>query len=350
MSAIKTNTTYLDSGVNIDEGDAFVEAISPMVKKTRRPGVMGNLGGYAGLFSLDLSKYPQPVLASTTDGVGTKLKIAFEMETFDSIGIDLVAMCVNDLICCGAKPLFFLDYFATGKLSSKQGSEVLKGICQALEEVECALTGGETAEMPGLYQAGEFDLAGFAVGVVNHDKIIDGSKVKKGHKILGLASSGIHSNGFSLVRKIIAQKGFDLKVDKGGFDQVLGNVLLTPTKLYVKSVLKLLASIEVLGLAHITGGGLPGNVPRMIPDGLKAVIHSDKINKLPIFQKIQEWGNVTDAEMWKVFNMGIGLCLIIEENNVAPAQQILSQMGESSNVIGTIEEGMAHTEAFVEFK
>jgi len=341
-------TTYSDAGVNIDEGDAFVDAISPWVKKTKQKGVLGNLGGYAGLFQLDLKEFPEPILASSTDGVGTKLKIAFTLNKFDTVGIDLVAMCVNDLICCGAKPLFFLDYFATGKLSAQQGGEVIKGISCALEESFCALIGGETAEMPGLYQAGEFDLAGFSVGVVNKSALIDGQKVKKGQVVIGVASSGLHSNGFSLVRKIIENKGLDITKDKAGFDSTLGEILLTPTRLYVKPVLDLLKQVNLCGIAHITGGGIPGNLPRMIPDGLKATINTAQIKTPKIISQIGTWGNVPQEEMWRVFNMGVGLCLILDSNEASQAMTTLAKLGFEANIIGTIDEGTPNTEAFVD--
>ena len=322
--------TYSDAGVSIDTGNDFVDAITPLIKKTTRPEVMAPLGGYAGLFKLDLKKYPDPVLVSTTDGVGTKLKLAFEIGIFNQLGADLVGMCVNDLICCGAEPLFFLDYFATGKLELKVAKEVVAGITAALQDIRCSLIGGETAEMPGFYQKGEFDIAGFAVGAVNRDKIIDGSTTKEGDTVLGLLSSGVHSNGFSLVRKILEKNSIDVKKDP------IGKELLTPTRIYVNPVLALLEKFPLKGIAHITGGGLVENVPRVLPENLSARIERKKIPTPPLFSRLQKLGGVPDSEMWRVFNMGIGLVLVVSPNDEKNILDELKKMNFPAVRIGTI--------------
>lgn len=334
---MNNKTTYKEAGVDIDSGAKLVDIIKPLVQKTHRPEVLSSLGGYAGLFALDLKKYKEPVLVSTTDGVGTKLKIAFDLNKFDTIGVDLVAMCVNDLICCGAEPLYFLDYFATGKLKVNQAASVIKGIALALKEVNCTLLGGETAEMPGFYAEGEFDLAGFAVGVVDKTKIIDGKQIESGHKILGLESAGLHSNGYSLARKIISKSKLDLNKSYKGFSRPLGEELLAPTRLYVKPVLELAKKHTLAGLAHITGGGLLENVPRIIPSALKAVIEKEKINIPPLFSLLQEAGNVADDEMWRVFNRGVGFVIIIPEAEEKEVLEKLKTLGYAANIIGSIQ-------------
>lgn len=329
-----TSLTYRDSGVDIDAGDAFVDGISVAVAKTKRPEVVSHLGGYAGLFALDLSKYPQPLIVSTTDGVGTKLKLAFEMKSFGSIGQDLVGMCVNDLVCCGAEPLFFLDYFATGLLEVGTAQVVVEGIAKALQSVNCTLIGGETAEMPGFYAKGEFDLAGFAVGVVNKDKVVDGQQIEPGDVLIGLASSGPHSNGYSLIRKIIEVAGLDLNKKYEGFSKSLGEELLTPTRLYVNAILGIREKLTIKGIAHITGSGLLENVPRFLPDNIKAIFSKSKINTPPIFKALQKWGQVDEAEMWRVFNMGVGMVICVEPSIVDEALKQLSTLGFEASVIG----------------
>ncbi len=330
--------TYNDSGVDIDAGDQLVDNIAPFVKKTMRPEVVSRLGGYAGLFALDLKKFPEPLLVSTTDGVGTKLKIAFELKKFDTIGFDLVAMCVNDLICCGAEPLFFLDYYATGKLDGAVAQEVIRSIAKALAPINCTLIGGETAEMPGFYSSGEFDLAGFAVGAVNKPDVIDGNNIQKGDSLLGLESSGVHSNGFSLVRKIISECKLDLHKKYSPLTQTLGETLLTPTKIYVNPVLKLIRSFEIRGIAHITGGGLVENIPRILPNNCCAQLEKQKIKIPPIFSFLQKQGNVPDPEMVRVFNRGIGLVLVVKPADETKILQSLEEMGYPAANIGTIVE------------
>lgn len=334
---MNNNTTYKQAGVDIDAGAELVERIKPYVKKTLRPEVKSSLGSYAGLFALDLKKYKNPLLVSTTDGVGTKLKLAFELQKFDTVGIDLVAMCVNDLICYGAEPLFFLDYFATGKLNVDQASQAIKGISLALKEVNCALLGGETAEMPGFYSEGEFDLAGFAVGAVDKNHVIDGSQIKEGNRIIGLASSGFHSNGFSLVRRIIADQNIDLKKQFNDFSGPIGKELLTPTLLYVKAVLDLQSKFSLKGLAHITGGGLIENIPRIIPESLTAVVEKQSITVPPLFKFFQQLGNVPENEMWRVCNMGIGFVMIVIESEESEILERLNSLGYAAGTIGTIQ-------------
>lgn len=323
MALPRSSINYKKVGVDIDLADRLIEQITPAVKKTRRPEVISNLGGYSGLFALNLKKYPKPLLVSTTDGVGTKLKLSFEMNQFNTIGQDLVAMCVNDLICCGAEPLFFLDYFATGKLDLPTTRKVIEGIASSLAKINCTLIGGETAEMPGFYQKGEFDLAGFAVGVVNRNRVIDGQKIRAGNKIIGLLSSGLHSNGFSLVRKIIEQSRLDLKKPVGNLKKSLGEILLTPTAVYVNPILFLLAKFQILGIAHITGGGLIENVPRILPQNVTAHFDKTAIPVSPIFKLLKEWGSVVESEMWRVFNMGIGMVIVVSDQD---EKNILSEL------------------------
>jgi phosphoribosylformylglycinamidine cyclo-ligase len=303
--------TYKDAGVDIDAGDQFVQKIKPYVKATFRPEVLTDIGGFGGLFAL--KKYKDPVLVSGTDGVGTKLKIAFLMNRHDTVGIDLVAMCVNDIVVQGAEPLFFLDYFATGRLKPREHSDIVKGIAAGCKQSGCALIGGETAEMPSFYSADEYDLAGFAVGVVEKKKIIDGSKIKPGDKLIGLASSGLHSNGYSLVRKVLFEAaGYgveDMLSELGG--KPLGEVLLTPTRIYAKTVLALMKEFDVRGMAHITGGGLPGNLPRILPAGCRAVVRRGTWRIPPIFTMIERLGRVSRREMDRTFNNGIGFVLVV---------------------------------------
>ncbi|MGH7886166.1 MAG: phosphoribosylformylglycinamidine cyclo-ligase, partial [Thermodesulfobacteriota bacterium] len=303
-----TKTTYKISGVDIDEGNRFVELIKPIVKSTHNKNLYGSLGGFSGAFSLDLEGISRPLLVSATDGVGTKLKIAFMTRRFDTIGIDLVAMSVNDLITCGAKPLFFLDYFATSKLSAENGAEIIKGIASGCIEAGCVLTGGETAEMPGFYKDGEFDLAGFAVGIVDQKNYIDGVNVKPGDVLIGISSSGLHSNGYSLARKVLFDTGgFDIDYVPDGFDKTLGEELLAPTRIYVKTVLKLLENFNIHAISHITGGGLIDNIPRVIPENLSVEIEKGSWGMPKIMQLIMNTGNVDLSEMHRTFNCGIGM-------------------------------------------
>jgi phosphoribosylformylglycinamidine cyclo-ligase len=335
--------SYRDAGVDIDAGDALVEAIKPLAKRTMREGVLGGIGGFGGLFEIS-KKFKEPVLVSGTDGVGTKLKLAFELNRHDTVGIDLVAMSVNDILVQGAEPLFFLDYFACGKLDVATATAVVSGIAKGCEESGCALLGGETAEMPGMYPDGEYDLAGFAVGAVEKSQIIDGSKIVPGDVVLGLASSGIHSNGYSLVRKIIQVAKPDLEADFHG--RKLADVLMAPTRLYVKPLLALMASMEVKGLVHITGGGLVENIPRVLADNLTAVLDGKSWTMPPLFQWLQQHGGVADAEMHRVFNCGIGMTVIVSKENADAAFAQLEAAGETVYRIGEIrarEEGQAQT-------
>ncbi|TQK06887.1 phosphoribosylformylglycinamidine cyclo-ligase [Herbaspirillum sp. SJZ107] len=325
--------SYRDAGVDIDAGDALVEAIKPLAKRTMREGVLGGIGGFGGLFEIS-KKFKEPVLVSGTDGVGTKLKLAFELNRHDTVGIDLVAMSVNDILVQGAEPLFFLDYFACGKLDVATATAVVSGIARGCEESGCALLGGETAEMPGMYPDGEYDLAGFAVGAVEKSQIIDGSKIVPGDVVLGLASSGIHSNGYSLVRKIIQVAKPDLEADFHG--RKLADVLMAPTRLYVKPLLALMGAMEVKGLVHITGGGLVENIPRVLQDGLTAVLDSQSWTMPPLFQWLQQHGGVADAEMHRVFNCGIGMTVIVSKENADAAMAQLQAAGETVYRIGEI--------------
>ncbi|MEW6215109.1 MAG: phosphoribosylformylglycinamidine cyclo-ligase [Nitrospirota bacterium] len=332
--------TYKNSGVDIDEGDRFVTLISPIVKKTFRPEVMTEIGSFSALFKLDMTKYKEPVLVSGTDGVGTKLKIAFMMDRHNTIGIDLVAMCVNDILTSGAEPLFFLDYLATGKLKTEKASEVIKGIVNGCKEAGCSLIGGETAEMPGFYAEDEYDIAGFAVGVVDKEDIINGSGIREGDAIVSIASNGLHSNGYSLVRRLF----FDLKkisVDKyiPELGVTLGEELLKPTMIYVKAFMALRDKFEIKGMAHITGGGIPGNLLRILPEGVVANI---KIGSWPvpsIYSLIKDIGNITDEEMKKTFNMGIGYIMVIPETASSNAVTLLNKAGFKAFIIGSIEKG-----------
>ncbi len=307
--------TYQQAGVDIDAGNALVQRIKPFIKTTHRPGVMGSLGGFGGLFDLSQINCANPVLVSGTDGVGTKLKLAQQMNDHSTIGIDLVAMCVNDIIVMGAEPLFFLDYYACGQLNNDQAAEVIRGIAEGCRLSGCALIGGETAEMPGMYDRGDYDLAGFVVGVVDKNQIIDGRDIEAGHRIVGVASSGPHSNGYSLIRRLIKDHKLDLNTAFG--DSTLGQTLLTPTTLYPKPVLSLLSNeAPVLGMAHITGGGLMENINRVLPEGLAVELKRDSWPLPKIFSYLQELGNIEEIELLKTFNSGIGLCLIVPEDAV----------------------------------
>lgn len=330
--------TYKDAGVDIDSGNNFVKLIKPLVKATYRPEVIADLGGFGGLFSLNTNKYRQPVLVSGTDGVGTKLKVAFMTDRHDTVGIDLVAMCVNDIIVQGAEPLFFLDYLATGKLNPEKAADVVKGIAQGCSQAGCSLIGGETAEMPGFYTENEYDLAGFAVGVVERDAIIDGSSITVGNKLIGICSSGLHSNGYSLARKVMFEI-MGLKVDSilPGLDRSVGEELLTPTRIYVKTILNLLRDFTINGIAHITGGGLLENVPRILPNGCKAVINKDSWIMPPVFPILQQGGGINDTEMFRTFNCGIGMVLAVPEKEAEEMLIRLSGLNEQAYVIGDVE-------------
>lgn len=342
-TSLSAPLSYRDAGVDIDAGDALVEAIKPFAKRTMREGVLGGLGGFGALFEIS-KKFKEPVLVSGTDGVGTKLKLAFHLKRHDTVGIDLVAMSVNDILVQGAEPLFFLDYFACGKLDIAIATAVIKGIAQGCEQAGCALIGGETAEMPSMYPAGEYDLAGFAVGAVEKSKIIDGTTIAPGDVILGLASSGAHSNGYSLVRKIINVASPDLQADFYG--RPLADVLMAPTRIYVKSLLALMASMPVKGMVHITGGGLVENIPRVLQPHLSAVLQRDAWNMPPLFAWLQRHGNVADAEMHRVFNCGIGMTVVVAPENADAAMAQLHAAGETVTAIGKIcerAEGQAQT-------
>lgn len=332
--------TYRNAGVDIDAGNRVVELIKPLVKTTFRPEVLTDLGGFAGLFQLDASRYEQPVLVSGTDGVGTKLKIAHLMHRHDTIGIDLVAMCVNDILVCGAEPLFFLDYFATGKLDPEQARDVVSGIAEGCRQAGCALIGGETAEMPSLYAEGDYDLAGFAVGVVERSRIIDGRGIVPGDVVIGLASSGLHSNGYSLVRKLLFEvEGLAVDDRVPELGDTLGPVLLTPTRIYARTVLTLMRGHVLKGIAHITGGGVTENLPRVLPPGCAAVIDRGAWTPPPIFQLIQSRGAISDDEMRRTFNMGLGLVLVVAADTADAVRAAAEALGERAFVVGAIEAG-----------
>jgi len=328
---------YKQSGVDIDAGNRFVDLIKPAIKKTMRRGVLTGIGGYGGLFALDSSKYKEPILVSSTDGVGTKLKIAIEMNKLDTIGIDLVAMCVNDIACCGAEPLFFLDYFAMGHLKPDEHKVIIEGIADGCKKTNCALIGGETAEMPDMYAKDDFDLAGFAVGVVDRKKIIDGTDVKTGQKIVGIESSGFHSNGYSLVRKIVRDNNLDLKKPLEGFDRPLGEMLLEPTKLYSPLLLHFIRDFNVTAIAHITGGGFWDNIPRVLPPGLQAKIDKGSWPLPPIMKAFQAIGKIEENEMYRVFNCGIGLIAIVDANQADEACHLARAHGETAHIIGSVK-------------
>jgi phosphoribosylformylglycinamidine cyclo-ligase len=335
-----TKLTYKSAGVDIDAGDRVVEKITPMVRSTFRPEVLGDLGGFSGLFALKSKKYKTPVLVSGTDGVGTKLKIAFLTDRHDTVGIDLVAMCVNDVAVTGAEPLFFLDYFATGKLFPEKTVEVLKGIVEGCKQAGCALIGGETAEMPSFYPDGEYDLAGFSVGVVEKKEIINGKRIRPKDLLIGLASSGLHSNGFSLVRKVFFEKnGLTVRDRIPGLAKPLGEELLTPTLIYAKTLLKLKQKIDLKGAAHITGGGITENLPRILPKGCAAEIRHGQWEIPSIFGILQKLGEIDSEEMYTDFNMGIGMILIIPPSDLRPALSLLKKLGQKSFVVGEIVRG-----------
>ena len=346
MTQTKTqqSLSYRDAGVDISAGDELVERIKPFAKKTMRDGVLSGLGGFGALFEVP-KRYREPVLVSGTDGVGTKLKLAFDLKRHDTVGIDLVAMSVNDVLVQGAEPLFFLDYFACGKLDVDTAASVVAGVAKGCEYAGCALIGGETAEMPGMYPEGEYDLAGFAVGVVEKSKVISGRDIVAGDVVLGLPSSGAHSNGYSLVRKIIARSHPDLDATFDG-DKTLADAIMAPTRIYVKPMLALIAALPVKGMAHITGGGITENVPRVLPENVKAVIQKSSWQRPKLFDWLQREGNVAESEMHRVFNCGIGMVVVVARENVEPALKLLRAAGEQAVEIGSIEargEGEAQT-------
>ena len=333
----KKSVSYKDAGVDIDKANSFIEKIKPFIKSTSRKEAFGNIGSYGGLFHLDTEKYKSPVLVSSTDGVGTKLKIAQMMGKHDTIGIDLVAMSTNDLIVQGAEPLFFLDYIATGKINLETSVQIIEGIAEGCKQSSCALIGGETAEMPGIYKDGEYDLAGFCVGVVERDKLIDGSEIKVGDQIIGLASSGIHSNGLSLARKVLFE---DLNLNGNdmieGLEYSVGLELLRPTRIYIKSLLNIIKNFSIKGVIHITGGGFIDNIPRIIPNRCQAVITRNSWDMPPIFTIIQEKGNIDEMEMFRVFNMGIGMMVVVSKKESKELLDRLEALGEKASVIGSV--------------
>ena len=328
---------YAASGVDITAGYKAVELMKKHIARTMADGSFSSIGGFGGAFELDLTGITKPVLVSGTDGVGTKLKLAFLMDRHDTVGIDCVAMCVNDIICCGAKPLIFLDYIACGKNYPEKIAEIVSGVAEGCVRAGAALVGGETAEMPGFYPEDEYDLAGFSVGVVDKSMLIDNSKMKEGDVIIALPSSGVHSNGFSLVRKVFDVENADISTPIDELDgKSLGETLLTPTKIYVKPVLSLLQNVNVKGISHITGGGFYENIPRSIPDGLCAKIHKDKVRVLPIFKLIAEKGGISERDMFNTFNMGVGMSVVVSEKEAEKALEVLKENGEDAYVIGQI--------------
>lgn len=340
-------TTYKEAGVDIEAGDALVERLKPLAARTRRPEVLSGVGGFGGLFAIPPGKYRSPVLVSGTDGVGTKLKLAFAMDRHDTVGIDLVAMSVNDVLTSGAEPLFFLDYFATAKLDVAKAEQVVGGVARGCELAGCTLLGGETAELPGFYATGEYELAGFCVGVVERDAIIDGRAIEPGDRVVGVASSGLHSNGYSLARRILEKRqlGYDATVD----GLALGPALLEPTRIYVKDVLSLLPKAQVKGLAHITGSGLPGNLPRCLPPRLRAVLRESAWKRAPIFDVLQSLGGVARDEMFSTFNMGLGLTLVVSPAEVPRVLEHFQQRGVEAWEVGQVERSaQEEPEALVE--
>ncbi|HET7598442.1 MAG TPA: phosphoribosylformylglycinamidine cyclo-ligase [Burkholderiales bacterium] len=327
------NLTYRDAGVDIDAGDELVERIKPLARRTLREGVLAGIGGFGAMFEISRN-YREPVLVSGTDGVGTKLKLAFELARHDTIGIDLVAMSVNDILTSGAEPLFFLDYYACGRLDVETAAEVVKGIAAGCEQAGCALIGGETAEMPGMYPNTEYDLAGFAVGIVEKSEIVDGTLIAEDDLVLGLASNGAHSNGYSLIRRILEMKRVDLGAKLEG--RSLGELILAPTRIYVKPMLSLMKQVDVKGIAHITGGGLIENIPRVLPAGLAVQIERGSWPMPPLFAWLKQQGNVSDREMFRVFNCGIGMAIIVSAAEAAKAQSLLEESGETVWRIGRV--------------
>ncbi len=338
MKHPRTPLTYRDAGVDIDAGDELVEAIKPIAASTNRPGVLAGIGGFGAMFQIPPGSYRDPVLVAGTDGVGTKLKLAIELDRHGTIGIDLVAMCANDVVVQGAEPLFFLDYFATGKLDNRIAQQVIAGVGEGCRQAGAALIGGETAEMPGMYHAKDYDLAGFCVGVVERERIIDGSKVRPKDVIIGLAASGLHSNGYSLARKVLSVSGAALEHP---FDPktpiTLGDALLAPTRIYVKSLLALMRALPVHACAHITGGGIPGNLPRVLPPDTRAVINARAWTRPPIFDWMQEQGDIDDAEMYRTFNCGLGMLVVVAPDQASPTLKLLANAGETAVQVGQIE-------------
>ncbi len=336
--------SYRDAGVDITAGYRAAELMKRHVERTRIPGVLSGIGGFGGLFELDLTGIARPVLVSGTDGVGTKLKIAFLMDKHDTVGIDCVAMCVNDIVCCGAKPLTFLDYVALGKNVPERVAEIVAGVAEGCVQAGCALVGGETAEMPGFYPEDEYDLAGFSVGVVDRDAIVDPSKIVPGDALIGLKSSGVHSNGFSLVRKALGVDAKSLAVYSDELGRTLGEALLEPTKIYVKPVLSLMARVNVKGVSHITGGGFYENIPRALPEGMTARIELRRVETPPVFDLIARAGNVSRRDMFNTFNMGVGMCLTVAAADADAAVRILREAGEDAAIIGEVVPGDSRVE------
>ncbi len=331
---------YKDAGVDVDAGQREVDLIKDIVKKTQSKDVISSIGGFSGLFNLDLEKMKNPVLVSGTDGVGTKVILAHMLDKHDTVGIDCVAMCANDILCQGAKPLFFLDYIATGKLVPEKMSKIVEGVAEGCIQSGASLIGGETAEMPGVYQEEQYDMAGFCVGIVDKDKIIDGSKISKGDIVYGLSSNGIHSNGYSLVRKIVFDVAeLDLNQKYGNLDITLGEELLKPTKIYVKEILELLKEVDIKGMSHITGGGFYENVPRMIPDGLCAEIDASVIETPEIFKLLKEWASLKDEDMYATFNMGVGLVFVVSENDKEKVEKFFEKTDLKLYELGQIKSG-----------
>ena len=345
MNEISKSEAYAAAGVDITAGYRAVELMKRHIATTVTPGVCSDVGGFGGLFELDMTDIRRPVLVSGTDGVGTKLKLAFLMDKHDTVGVDCVAMCVNDIICCGAKPLFFLDYIACGKNVPERIEQIVKGVCDGCVQAGCALIGGETAEMPGFYPVDEYDLAGYSTGVVDKDKILNNASMKAGDVLIALPSSGVHSNGFSLVRKVFDVEHCDLKAPVealGG--KSLGETLLTPTRIYVKPVLAVMEKLRVKGVSHITGGGFYENIPRMIPEGLCARIREADVRVLPIFDLIAKTGQISRRDMFNTFNMGVGMCLVVERGDAETALSILREQGEDAYLLGEIVEGSQKVE------
>ncbi len=326
--------SYRDSGVDIDAGNELVERIKPSIKRTHRQGCVGSIGGFGGLFELPLDRYKNPMLVSGTDGVGTKLKLAIELQQYDTIGIDLVAMCANDIAVLGAEALFFLDYYATGKLSLEIAESVIAGIAEGCVQAGCALIGGETAEMPGIYQQGDFDLAGFCVGIVDKNNIIDGQNVKPGDNLIAIASTGPHSNGYSLIRKVIEVSQVDLQQDCDG--KPLGKALLEPTRIYTKNLLELSQKQNLQAIAHITGGGLIDNIPRVLPDDCTAEIDQNSWQMPAVFEWLQQAGNIEELEMYRTFNCGIGMVIVVNESSTDDCINLLNQLGEKAWKLGQV--------------
>jgi phosphoribosylformylglycinamidine cyclo-ligase len=336
---MKESLTYADAGVDIDKANKLVDIIGEIAKQTFRSGVISDIGGFGGLFSLNLANLDRPVLVSSTDGVGTKLKIAFMLDKHDTVGIDLVAMCVNDIIVQGAKPLFFLDYLSMGKIDNQRVANIIKGIADGCKQAQCPLLGGETAEMPGFYETNEYDMAGFAVGIVDNSKIIDGTEIRVGHKLIGIASSGLHSNGYSLVRKICFEV-LKLKIDETipELGKTIGEELLTPTRIYAATVKGLLKDLPIHGIAHITGGGISDNLVRVVPQACNILIRKESWDVPPIFSFLQQAGNISEKEMARAFNMGLGMIIVVPDNAVLDVLQRVEAMNDRAFVIGEIRD------------